>query len=299
MNTKNKKSSLNRKQRKIRKYTSARIKEINNYDDWEWSTTYFDDLLECNVCGGNTDDINAKTYKEIYGYDRKDRAHKKFWQCENCKSYVGCHKDTYESLGILADKEMRELKKECHKKFDWLWRYDHGPFYKNRRSAYYYLSNHLGIRPMECHFGLLDKHLLEKALLILNRKGWWEHELSNEKQSMHLLVTSNPNVEYKRIAQTIVSSIGKYFLEKKEKYSYKEIKQYFGRVLISTDIEDLEVQDVCRELGIKTNLIYYDERLFWPDCERRPVGCIAIGEDSWNDTKYFEEAGYLIKKAKG
>lgn len=57
MNTKNKKSSLNRKQRKIRKYTNERIKEVDNYDDREWSTTYFDDLLECNVYGGNTDDI--------------------------------------------------------------------------------------------------------------------------------------------------------------------------------------------------------------------------------------------------
>lgn len=65
MNTKNKKSSLNRKQRKIRKYTNRRIKEADRLDDWDWSTTFFEDLLECNICYRGTDAIKAKTYKEI------------------------------------------------------------------------------------------------------------------------------------------------------------------------------------------------------------------------------------------
>ena len=51
---------------------------------------------------------------------RPDLYEKKFWQCDPCDAYVGCHRpgvgygDGTRPLGRLANAELREAKKNVH-----------------------------------------------------------------------------------------------------------------------------------------------------------------------------------------
>lgn len=85
------------------------------------------------------------------------------YKCVNCDSYVGVHKGTNVPLGILANKELRELKKECHALFDPLWKSNK----MTRKEAYGYLANLLSISIDECHFGWFSKEMLQKAKNVL------------------------------------------------------------------------------------------------------------------------------------
>ena len=57
---------------------------------------------------------NAEIYGRQYGNGM-------CYKCTECNSYVGVHTGTKIPLGRLADKELRELKKECHSLFDPVW----------------------------------------------------------------------------------------------------------------------------------------------------------------------------------
>jgi len=55
---------------------------------------------------------------------REDLAELKFWQCEPCKAYVGCHRagvghgDGSKPLGTLANEELRRARNRAHAAFD-------------------------------------------------------------------------------------------------------------------------------------------------------------------------------------
>ena len=68
---------------------------------------------KCNLCGGDVVYIsNARIYGREYGSGR-------CYYCTSCKAYVGTHKPRpREAFGILANAEMRNMKKKCHKLFD-------------------------------------------------------------------------------------------------------------------------------------------------------------------------------------
>lgn len=81
------------------------------------------------------------------------------------KCSVGVH-DTKNKipLGRFANKELKELKMQCHKKFDKYWRSR-----KFKRTDYYgYLANKLGLMLRETHFGWFDKEYLLKAINVLD-----------------------------------------------------------------------------------------------------------------------------------
>lgn len=44
------------------------------------------------------------------------------WLCDPCGAWVGCHGNTDEPLGRLANKELREWKQKAHAAFDPLWK---------------------------------------------------------------------------------------------------------------------------------------------------------------------------------
>ncbi len=102
---------------------------------------------------------NAAIYGKQYGNGM-------CYKCVNCDSYVGVHTGTNVPLGILANKELRKLKKECHALFDPIWQNN-----KNikRTDAYKMLAKLLDIPISECHFGWFDKEMLCKAKEILSR----------------------------------------------------------------------------------------------------------------------------------
>ncbi|KKK84310.1 hypothetical protein LCGC14_2784650 [marine sediment metagenome] len=58
--------------------------------------------------------------KAIYG-----RNYGKSYMCYYCKvcdAYVGCHNNTREPLGTMANKELRDLRKQAHSIIDPLWK---------------------------------------------------------------------------------------------------------------------------------------------------------------------------------
>jgi hypothetical protein len=115
----------------------------------------------CNLCGGK---VIFTSNSAVYG---KEYGSGKCYLCTKCGSYVGTHKDRPDvAFGILANKEMREMKMKCHELFDEQWKRSK----KRRRArqkAYMELSLKLNIPVDECHFGYFDLDMLNKAYRIL------------------------------------------------------------------------------------------------------------------------------------
>lgn len=92
----------------------------------------------------------------------------------NCKSYVGCHPGTNVALGRLANNELRFWKKEAHKYFDQLWISKKInkiyrvflPDTSNRKKAYIWLSQKLGISIDDTHIGMFDVDTCKKVVEI-------------------------------------------------------------------------------------------------------------------------------------
>lgn len=118
----------------------------------------------CNLCGGKVVyTSNSLIYGREYGSGR-------MYYCTNCKAYVGTHiPRPKEAFGILADEELRELKKKCHGLFDSLWLKEKTLKDKKitRKRAYKWLAERLEISVDCCHFGYFDKPTLQKAYRIL------------------------------------------------------------------------------------------------------------------------------------
>lgn len=111
---------------------------------------------KCPYCGG---EVKYTSNAEIYG---KEYGNGRCYLCKNCDAYTGVHNNTDVALGILANKEMRKLKNECHNLFDKLWTN------RTERNEYYYkLSKIMNTTREHCHFGHFDTEELKQALKIL------------------------------------------------------------------------------------------------------------------------------------
>lgn len=115
----------------------------------------------CPYCKAKTELVDSiEVYSKSYGL---------IYLCRPCKSWVGVHKGTTESLGRLANAELREAKKKAHFYFDKLWRakINYG-FSKNkaRGKAYVWLSKELGIPAPETHIGWFDIDMCERVVSI-------------------------------------------------------------------------------------------------------------------------------------
>lgn len=120
---------------------------------------------KCNICGEET--VIYTSNKVIYG---KEYGSGKCYYCTNCGAYVGTHKPRpEEALGLLATKEMRDMKMQCHDLFDAMWRNieNKKEQHKARNKAYKRLARELNIPVEECHFGWFDMNMLTKAYDIL------------------------------------------------------------------------------------------------------------------------------------
>jgi len=116
---------------------------------------------KCNICGGKVEyTSNAKIYGRQYGSGY-------CYLCKECGAFVGTHKPRpRQAMGILADAKMRDLRMQCHELFDSIWRNNKHPVAK-RRKTYAWLAEKLDIPVYECHFGYMDRDMLNKALNIL------------------------------------------------------------------------------------------------------------------------------------
>jgi len=101
---------------------------------------------------------------EVYG-----RRYGKSYMCYYCKdhdTYVGCHNNTRQALGEMADKETRQARMRAHRVIDPLWQ---SGKYK-RKTVYKRLSEAFG---HEVHVSQADKDycedIIKTANLIFNK----------------------------------------------------------------------------------------------------------------------------------
>ncbi len=127
--------------------------------------------LKCPYCNGNTVLHNSSAF--IYNGQDFGPVH----ACENyptCDSFVGCHPGTTNSLGRLANSQLRYWKKQAHKYFDPIWQnkkinriYNvYIPDTSNRKKAYIWLSKQLDINIDITHIGMFDVETCKKVIEI-------------------------------------------------------------------------------------------------------------------------------------
>jgi len=121
--------------------------------------------VRCIYCGGN---VIFTSNAEVYG---KEYGNGKCYKCTNCDAFVGVHTGTDIPLGILANKELRILKKHCHDLFDPSWQ---GKNNIKRGQAYRILAKKLRIPAENCHFGWFGKKMLEKCVKIMSVTEWYK-----------------------------------------------------------------------------------------------------------------------------
>jgi zinc-finger-containing domain len=113
--------------------------------------------VNCQYCNKET---NLVTGKEIYSH-RPDLAGKKFYICKPCKAYVGCHSNTENPLGTVANYSLRKLRNEAHAIFDPIWRSKT----LSRSAAYVWMRDKLGLSVDDCHIAMFNpgqcKQLIE------------------------------------------------------------------------------------------------------------------------------------------
>lgn len=121
----------------------------------------------CPYCTGAAELVGGDT---VYPH-RPDLRSLKFWMCKPCRAYVGCHKknkkyghDGTQPLGRLANAELRRAKSRVHTLFDPLWQ--DGPM--SRKEAYAWLAGRMNIPVDECHIGMFDVPMCDRAVSILN-----------------------------------------------------------------------------------------------------------------------------------
>ncbi len=82
---------------------------------------------------------NAAIYGRPYGKSYM------CWLCSPCDAYVGCHSNTQQPLGTMANKELRQWRMKAHAAIDPLWKPDEeGGRYISRKGLYRYLSEKFG-----------------------------------------------------------------------------------------------------------------------------------------------------------
>ena len=90
--------------------------------------------------------------------------------CRDCDAYVGCHKNKPDqSLGRLANKELRQAKIEAHYYLDNLWqrRIDAETTKGHARGkAYKWLREQMNLTSAECHIGMFDVEQCKKVVEI-------------------------------------------------------------------------------------------------------------------------------------
>lgn len=97
---------------------------------------------------------------------RPDLSDKKFWRCEPCSAYVGCHRDG-KPLGRLADAELRGLKMKAHEAFDPMWKRG----IMDRNEAYRWLAGKMGISKRKCHIGMFTPDQCREVVRICGFHG--------------------------------------------------------------------------------------------------------------------------------
>lgn len=116
---------------------------------------------KCNICGGK---VIFTEITKVYGKRKfKFQTSGFCYYCTKCHALVGTHKARPdEAMGLLADKEMSQMRQKSHDLFDKLWKNN-----EERTQMYQKLADELGIPFEECHFAYFTKEQLNKIYSIL------------------------------------------------------------------------------------------------------------------------------------
>ncbi len=134
--------------------------------------------LFCPYCECDTILIDTKTIYKVRSYGMA-------YQCPKCLAFVGCHKNTIIALGRVANKELREAKKEAHKYFDIIWKNKH----LTRTDAYEWLSTRLEIPISKTHIGLFDIKQCKDTV-------YFSKQILNDMRRLDLDFNVIPETEY-------------------------------------------------------------------------------------------------------
>lgn len=118
-------------------------------------------IVPCDYCGQPAQLVTGAV---IYPH-RKDLHSLKFWQCEPCAAYVGCHKQSDAvPLGRLANVELRAAKKKAHSYLDPIWQEGH----MSRKDVYIWLASKLKIRQASSHIGMFSVEQCHEVVKLCN-----------------------------------------------------------------------------------------------------------------------------------
>lgn len=103
----------------------------------------------------------------------------KFYKCEPCDAWVGCHPpangrgggqgDGTVPMGRLANAELRAAKQAAHAAFDPIWQSAPKGTRQARRGAYKWLAQRLGMPVGQCHIGEFDLEQCRKVVEVVEQ----------------------------------------------------------------------------------------------------------------------------------
>lgn len=112
-------------------------------------------------CCGCKADVSARltTGDEIYPL-RIELAAMRFWKCDECLNYVGCHKShDCKPLGVIPTPEIRDKRRLIHQVIDPLWKSG----FVSRTQLYLVMASRLGLA--EYHTANIDSIELANRVL--------------------------------------------------------------------------------------------------------------------------------------
>lgn len=125
------------------------------------------DKFPCQYCNG---DVIYTSNGVLYG--GRTYGSGMCYYCTGCGASVGTHESKpRQAYGILATKQMQNVRKICHNYFDKSWKTNQ----ISRSSAYKKLALKLNIPKSDCHFGMFDLDMLRKSLKIVEKEDWWKN----------------------------------------------------------------------------------------------------------------------------
>jgi hypothetical protein len=121
-------------------------------------------------CCGCQHEVNATLVDGSVVYPRRpDLASLPFWQCPECKNFVGCHHKTKKRtkpLGVIADDQIKAARRHIHAILDPLWQTG----LISRKTIYSELTRVLGYQYHTAEIKTLDEaRLVYRAVKAITR----------------------------------------------------------------------------------------------------------------------------------
>lgn len=103
---------------------------------------------------------------------------------------MGCHPNTTIALGRIANKELREAKKEAHKYFDMIWKNKN----LTRQEAYTWLSQQLNLQREQTHIGMFNIQQCKDTV-------YFSKQILNDLRRCDLDFNATPQTPYFKLAE--------------------------------------------------------------------------------------------------